>query len=303
MKWVWKGSEMMEALLPYYRELESITQSSFVHEDPIYRIFATLEEQNNWYALSDDPIFKPYLETPVHSHVPEGIQAPFGLGKVLGTGWIETETMLDALRKWLGENIHTETFQYDQLEVDSDYVTYKNKVFSKIIFCEGHRASTENPWFKYLPFRTTKGEVMYVKNPQHEIDNILHKGQFLLPRKNGLYKIGATYNWNEKNEEVTSAMKEELMENLQMISPQEWEVHSQEAGIRPNVADRRPLLGQHPGERPLYIFNGLGSRGVLMTPWLSQIFLDFVLDGVELPPEANIQRFNKRYRSSLVEGS
>jgi len=303
MKWVWKGSEMMEALLPYYQLLESLTKSQFIHQDPIYRIFSSIEEQNNWYALSEDPIFKPYLETPLRTEIPKGVNAPYGLGKVLQTGWIDTMTMLKAIEDWLGNQRILESFDYQNLKSVENHWEYKNRCFSKVIFCEGHLASTQNPWFKYLPFRPTKGEVMYLKNPEHALEDILHKGKFLLPRKNNLYKVGATYNWKEQNEEVTEKMRSELLENLYIISPQKWEIHSQQAGIRPNVADRRPLLGEHPKDKGIYIFNGMGSRGVLMTPWLSQVFIKYLLKGGELPQEANIQRFSKRYRSSLDGGS
>jgi hypothetical protein len=34
-----------------------------------------------------------------------------------------------------------------------------------------------------------------------------------------------------------------------------------------------------------------------MTPWLSEVFVSFLLDEGELPQEANIQRFIKRYRA------
>jgi glycine oxidase len=44
------------------------------------------------------------------------------------------------------------------------------------------------------------------------------------------------------------------------------------AGVRPTVKDRKPLIGLHPKNPKIGIFNGLGARGVLMGPYLSKQF-------------------------------
>jgi hypothetical protein len=44
----------------------------------------------------------------------------------------------------------------------------------------------------------------------------------------------------------------------------------------------------------LGIFNGLGTKGVLMAPLQAKEFVRFLLDGESLSPEASIQRFVKR---------
>jgi glycine oxidase len=48
-------------------------------------------------------------------------------------------------------------------------------------------------------------------------------------------------------------------------------------------------------ENGLYVFNGLGSRGVLLAPYLSECLSKF-FDGDEtaIPAEASINRFIKR---------
>lgn len=293
MKWVWKGEEMMEELPSYYDALERLTKSQFVHKEPIYRVFSSLEEQNNWHTLTDNPLFKKYLDPNILKGKDLSINAPYGLGKVLHTGWIETEKMMLAFAEILkqrGSLIESE-FSYSQLTKEDNYWVYNNQRYSRVIFCEGYLASIENPWFSYLPFAPTKGETIQVTKSGKAIREIIHKGHFLLPQQDHSYKAGATYNWNELDEEVTEKSKDELMDHVNSIQEAQWTFLDQRAGVRPNVKDRRPLMGQHPKESSLYIFNGLGSRGVLMTPWLSKVFVEFLENDCPLPAEADIKRY------------
>ena len=67
------------------------------------------------------------------------------------------------------------------------------------------------------------------------------------------------------------------------------------AGIRPTVVDRRPLVGQHPEHKNLYVLNGFGSRGVLIAPYASQQLFHYIERQDALDPEINIQRFTKKH--------
>lgn len=293
MKWVWKGEEMMEELPSYYAALERLTNSDFVHKENIYRVFSSLEEQNNWHALTDNPLFRKFLDPKILSGDELVVNAPHGLGRVLHTGWIETEKMLEAFAKILLEkrSLIQDDFYYSQLTHEGDFWIYNNQRYSRVIFCEGYLAGSENPWFNYLPFSPTKGETLLVSKGGSPLEEIIHKGHFLLPQKDGTYKAGATYNWNEVNEDTTEKSKEELFQHVHSIQKAHWSIIDQRAGVRPNVKDRRPLIGQHPKEKSLYIFNGLGSRGVLITPWLSKVFVEFLENNGSLPAEADIKRY------------
>ena len=63
------------------------------------------------------------------------------------------------------------------------------------------------------------------------------------------------------------------------------------AGVRPTVSDRRPLLGTHPSQKNAHIFNGLGTKGVMIAPYYSAHLINHLIDGVELEKEVDIGRF------------
>ncbi|NNC45652.1 MAG: FAD-binding oxidoreductase, partial [Winogradskyella sp.] len=59
----------------------------------------------------------------------------------------------------------------------------------------------------------------------------------------------------------------------------------------PTVPDRRPMVGQHSQHKPLYILNGLGTRGVMIAPYVAEKLFNFIENGEPLDNEININRF------------
>ena len=74
-----------------------------------------------------------------------------------------------------------------------------------------------------------------------------------------------------------------------------FEIIDQEAGIRPTIIDRRPLIGIHPRIDKLFILNGLGTRGSLLAPYTATALYDFIEKQIPIDKEMNISRFEKRY--------
>jgi len=63
------------------------------------------------------------------------------------------------------------------------------------------------------------------------------------------------------------------------------------AGIRPTVKDRRPLVGRHPEYSNIYVLNGLGTRGVMIAPYVAQELYNYIQHDIPLDPEIDIKRF------------
>ena len=105
------------------------------------------------------------------------------------------------------------------------------------------------------------------------------------------YLVGSTYEWTDKTNTPTSEAKTELLEKLARLIDCEFEVIAQRAGIRPTVVDRRPLVGQHPNHKNMYVLNGLGTRGVLVAPAMAEALYNAIENNRSLPKEIDIQRF------------
>ena len=65
----------------------------------------------------------------------------------------------------------------------------------------------------------------------------------------------------------------------------DYEIIDRKAGIRPTVRDYKPLIGWHKDNNRIGVFNGLGARGVLVGPYLSNAFVNSSYE--------TISRFNK----------
>jgi glycine/D-amino acid oxidase-like deaminating enzyme len=70
-----------------------------------------------------------------------------------------------------------------------------------------------------------------------------------------------------------------------------YEIVSHVSGVRPTVSDRRPLVGQHPEYKNLFVLNGMGSRGVMTAPTAANALSSYIYDGIALDPEMDVARF------------
>ena len=116
-----------------------------------------------------------------------------------------------------------------------------------------------------------------------------------MPIGNDLYKVGATFNWEDKTNESTAEGREELVKKLESFLQCEYEIVDQSAGIRPTVIDRRPMIGVHPEHKHLAILNGLGTRGVMLAPLMAKNLYGLLENDDHLENEISIDRFKHLY--------
>ncbi len=291
MKKVWLADAMIAELQQFYPIIEMLTQAPFVEDLKIQRILHSIEEQNNWSEISEKLKFEKILNPVVDTDTPVKVNAPFGLGTVEQSGRINVLNYIESSRQYfIDQNIYLEkTIEYNEIEITENSVNIENISAKHIVFCEGHQTQN-NPWFSYLPLAPTKGEVLLGVSAL-SVTQPLHGGKFILPLGDGNFKIGATYAWDEMDGNTTEKGKTQLLEGWKKMTSAEFKITKQQAGIRPTVKDRRPLLGTHPTHGNLHVFNGLGSRGILMAPYLAKELVDFLLKQKTLHPEMDIARF------------
>ena len=136
-----------------------------------------------------------------------------------------------------------------------------------------------------------KGELLSIKSDELNTSSILKKKVFVLPIDKSIYKIGATFEWNWENENPSKEKKNILISQFKEISTSKFEVINHEAGVRPSVKDRRPIIGLHKKHRAIGVFNGLGSRGCFSAPLLAEEFLNYLECNTDLNNETKIERY------------
>ena len=291
----WRAKESLKEAHRFYAQQEEFTGVRLFYPIGLHRIHGSEAERKSWIEVSKEPEFVDMLEETKPAEEKPWLKQTFGGAHVPGAGFIDTRTWLSAVRrKFLEKNIlREETFDYDALGFSPDGVIYKDIEARKIIFCEGVGAM-KNPWFSDLPFNPAKGEVLVINAPElkHEIFNGSIYG---VPLGDGMFRVGSTYDWSTTDPNTTQEKRLYLEEKLRGILQVPFSVVSHEAGVRPTVLDRRPLIGLHPQHQALGIFNGLGTKGVLMAPLLAKEFVRFLLDGEILSLDASIKRFENRH--------
>ena len=288
----WDAEKHLPVAMSAYKELELFLGIKIDYKIPIYRLFSSIEEQNNWIIASDKIPLKPYLISNIKSNINQNIYAPYGYGEVKNTGRIDTKLLLESYSNVLNNEklISYESFEYDKLKISKKLV-YKGIESEKIIFSEGFGVR-QNPFFNYLPIEGTKGELIIINAPKLNSEVIIKSSVFIIPIGNNNYLVGSTYAWDDFNNDPTTNAKNKLLNKLDKLVLCPYKVVYQRAGIRPTVIDRRPLVGQHKSHQNLYILNGLGSRGVLIAPTVANALINLIEDKLPLQKEINISRFD-----------
>ena len=289
---VWKSKEQLQIALQMYNRLEDDFNVKINYKIPVYRKFSSLEEQNDWFTASDKLNLSEYLSTTLIKNSNLCIDAPFGFGEVLKTGRIDVKTMMSVYKTFLlnDNRFFEDGFSYNDLKILSDGFKYKDIKANNIVFAEGYGIK-KNSFFKELPLVGTKGELLIIHAPDLKMDYVLKSSAFLIPLGDDFYIVGATYNWVDTSNNISQEAKGELLSKLKTFVKCPLKVVNQVAGIRPTVKDRRPLVGKHPIHKNMYVLNGLGTRGVMIGPYVAKQLFNFIEFGTPLEKEIDVTRF------------
>jgi len=297
----WEAIQFLEYAMPVYRKLEIKASQQFFYPHPIHRYFFSSSEQNNWTVAAQSNKLSRFLDPIFNSDSIHGIKRQSGYGVVREVGRLAINKMLDHfIDDLLPSELHEEAFDPSKLQILSEKVIYKGIEARQIVFCEGYELKN-NSWFNYLPLIGSKGEYLKIKAPLLSRKNIIKGSVFITPFEGDEFWVGATFNPYDKTILPTEKGKKWLISKLETLIDVPYKVVEHAAQIRPTVIDRRPLLGRHPTLKNLYIFNGLGTRGVMMAPLLSKWLYDFIELKKQLPEAVAINRFESYFCNSNKE--
>ncbi len=292
---VWNGEKQLKFASSHYKEIEKRFGISIDNPLNTRKLFSSVSDSNNWVTASDKPIISKYLNPKIHHKEIKGLVKPgFGYGEYSGTGWIDIKKLISSYIAYLeSKKVYiTESFLHEKLEITDDFVSYKTYKAKKIVFAEGY-GLVKNPFFNDLPLQGLKGEVLTIFAEDLDIDFQLKSSIFMLPLGNHYYKVGTTFNREDKTSEITVKGREEIVAKLDKIIAVPYNIIDQDAGVRPTVKDRRPLVGVHQKYNNIAILNGLGTRGVMIAPTVAKELFNHLEYNTPLDTEIDINRFVK----------
>ncbi len=267
---VWRADETMETLETWYPEMEAELEASFYHPKPVIRVFPNEAYAVLWQQRTEEGM--PWVAYP--ESLPAGVKAPFGAGVVRRAGFVHIPRFIAATRKRLEQQNHftQAEFKEEEVETEGELLRVNGRLTKRLVIATGTSA-LQLEAFRELPLRTNKGEVLDVESDVLPRDVTMNNGKWLLPYHDKVYKLGASYEWQRSDEEPTDEVKAALLEKAAAMLDVPLKVTAHRAGLRPTVKDRRALVGPLK-MRGWYSFNGLGTRGVLIAPYLAEKLLD-----------------------------
>jgi glycine oxidase len=300
----WRGKEFYEFSNKFYENFDNYNNTKYYKKHSLFRIFNSFDEQNNWTGKSNDDIYNSILS--IDNNNIENINQPFGTGLVKTASRLNVKEFLEFIKNKYYKNISNNNFQFEEVKMKNKIFLYKGDSFKKIFMCEGINAIL-NPMFNYLPIISNKGELITV-NSKNLPKYIINSGVFSLPLEGDKFTIGSTYNHRDYFSGPTKEAREELLKKINKITNlNDIQVLNQDYGFRPTTVDRKPLIGEHPIIKNLYIINGMGSKAVLMAPLLIKELLENIFNSNNIPINVDISRFynklevkNIEYANSLI---
>lgn len=282
----------VDTLIPYtkqfFKKAEQQFEDAFYHELPIRKILANDDiidifdkkmenEQMHKYAL------------PALKKAPTTLKWPAkNVGSISGA-FLDTIKFLEHMKQFLVSNNAFIEEHFDISSLDLENNSYNQKHYRYIVFCQGYK-NLDNPFFGDLPINPCKGEVL-VLDGKHSLDGVYQKNSFLLPLSLDRLKVGSNYEWEDLTEKPTEKTKSLLLDKMDQIVNYDHKIIDHKAGLRPTVKDRRPVLGKHHINNGLAIFNGLGTKGVSLAPFMANHLLEHLFEDAPLMPEVDINRF------------
>lgn len=274
----WQADTLLQALEELLAESWMSGARRHVYRVPIFRPFPDASRVNAWTSASLGHPDVALLHQPLR---PDILHNPWGGLLIKGLGWVDIPPFLEAITTHL-----LQTGRYDRR---AQTYCYPDTETCTTVFCEGALVNS-NPWRPFRALQPLKGEILQLQVPGLTLDRIVNSGVYVLPRPDGSFTVGATYEKEAPHPQPTIAGLQELLARFKHLFPGAApEVVAHRAGVRATTPDRKPILGRHPERLNFWFLNGLGTKGLLYSPYASKVIVEAILHNSDATIPAPLQ--------------
>ncbi len=281
----WRWDEFYPTAAAFYRAAEADTGAALFHQRPALRIFANEAERTRYAqraATGREPVIRPAW-----------FDAPLG-GFEMDAARLDVPRYLDASRDHFrthGAYLAAEVEPRDVEPTATGVRVPSLDIDARtLILCRGFDA-TADPWFGSIKFNAAKGEILAVRIPGVAEERVVHRGIWLAPDGDDVFRVGSTYTWEPLDPIPTPEGRAEIESKLRAFLRVPFEVIDHRAAVRPVIDAGFPVLGRHPLFPRLAYFNGLGSKGSLLAPFFANQLAAHLCGEGDIEPEVNVSRF------------
>ncbi len=235
----------------------------------------------------------------VHNINPElhcvdgGMWLPHGLT-------VNVPTYLKSKADYLAnQGLHIVTKADYSLEQTGDYFEVILKdgetlKMNSVITTAGHQTKDSDFW-NFLPLHAIKGQVAVFESPQtRKFDYSISALGYIASISDTRFVAGSTYEHHFEDVEPDIEGLDYLTGRLGGVYPSLFEsakLVDQWAGVRASTPNKKPVVGAHPEIENMYVFAGLGSKGLLYSAYLGNALSEYILHGSAIPKEVSVSRF------------
>lgn len=172
-----------------------------------------------------------------------------------------------------------------------------NVTASTVLFATGS-ATADIDWWRDIPIHPLKGQTAIFQTDQCiQFDHAISSLGYFSPLADHLIGVGSTYEHHFTSDQPTEDAIERLESKLLRTLPYfkgSLKLKSQWAGVRASTPDKMPIIGPHKSIKNLYLFTGLGSKGLLYSAYLANMLVQQIIGGNGcIAEEVHIKRYYK----------
>jgi glycine oxidase len=284
----WNFEVFYPFAMQFYQNLERAAGQQIWFDYPIIRLLNSVIEQNEWSLRAGRPDYAGFADVQTHAGDWETLVQPgFAYGYIHRAARVNFPALRAFIHQWF-----TVQNRFLDAHVTADNAADYIPHYDHLIFCEGY-CGQNNALFAQLPWLSAKGDVLMIRIPDApaNMQSILKKQITIIPYGDGLFWAGANYYWEFDDTNPTPQGLEFNLSELRTMLHTEVEVVEHRAAVRPVLKDRRPVMGWSTEHSSVGIFNGMGSKGALLTPYWAAHFAQHILHGTALDSTVDIKRF------------
>ncbi|MBY5957097.1 FAD-binding oxidoreductase [Membranicola marinus] len=289
----WLYEKLEPAFLEVYEYWQNKWESRFFGPKNIYRSVPDNKLVNDLDAKLTSPAFETYCRKMTEAEINESksvvqFKTP---GYVMKGYQLDTVAFLDQAIAYL-----TKKGQYMEADMDKKHYSlaqnkyeFKGYRTDKLIWATG-AAIVEHPHFAWVKMNPNKGEILHLNTTPPHLDHIVKQSTFFVPLAQDEIWIGSYNSWNPRDKTPTKAGLDYLESRAKFLN-KPYQITAHHAAIRPAVEDRRPVIGAHPDNPTLFLFNGFGSKGSSLIPYFAENLVEHITNQVEICPEVSVSRY------------
>ncbi len=289
LKVSWRFEVFYPEALRFYRQIGKRLGTRVFFPRGYVRLLKNEQERQKWPKRLRESEVGPFVHPQATQLDPAIVTLPHEGFQQRHAAWLDTVTYLEASRRFFGEAYRKATIAASEVLDDAEGIVWRGERFSHVVWAQGWQAA-KHPLFGWVPFQSALGTILTAKADLKGERRILNRGCWVIPRADGTLRAGSTYEWTFPDPPAASpGMIADLETKLRDFLAVPVELLGSQSAVRPIIKGRQALLGAHPSHPRVLLFNGLGSKGSLRSPWLARHLVEHLLDGQPLDPEFDLQ--------------